>query len=1083
MKTIINFVSLFTSFLAQAAIKTVTIIGAQAPDHLGCIIMPKWGADLRIAAAETRKLLKKSEVTKPGIFDDCVWPKEFVQFIMDDVKRINRVSLNTCNIVHMLTSHAGQQTSLRDLVKVPFAQLVIVAGFKRSENKFMMAAINARKISYIVADPLLSGWVGYPEELISFMEDENLDDHGPVQQVVDTPVITPVVEPVVEPVVIVPPAAPVVPAVEPQASKGTKGIGSLVEFSKLKVALVHVFEGSTDLARYENEVVLKAFAHLGGVFVPEDQANAYLLEVPLDVHHESQETKDSIKTICLDMKSKKPKSCMTRVFVAEAIEIMKSVPTTAPVVPVVEPVVVANPIVQSVAAESAVEAPEAPAVDLKPSITLSVGYTDNRHSKEEGEETQDVWVYSLTSGGRSKIDRGLMTKYWSKKTDLVLEAIKQGLLAIKTTNKTVLVECMFTTTFNMYLQKMIPLVPEWIKNGFVGLSGEDIGFNNAWEEIVGIAKAKGLHLVPTGAPDPLTEAEIEENTKKALIKDINKGLFDISLEGIGYEPLEKEFARKANSHLKGSKVYGQGHVNAIYAALDAVQDQQIGNQLISLFLGAKSVGSDAVMYADLNGCGVRDPSAQKIYTPSEAVAFLTEEIKTCFNQQNYNKSIVVLHVEYADGAITCAKNQLSGTTIIDADTNAKGMNGVKEAILQALATIGSRARVFFSIPGDEWLESQLQNLHKYAENGYKDKKGDDLSNKAFLIQANAIIKSKSIWSCWDEDLVNDIGLFDFDWDNAKRIKGVPHKPVVVKSKPTDPTPPKAPNASAAPVAPKPVTKAVGNLYAGIGCTETPKEILELMTLAAKVFADKGFTLRSGGAVGADTAFEKGCGTNKEIFRAKDCTNVAREMASKYHPAWNKCNSHIRNLHGRNCQIILGQDVTNPEPVKFVLCWTPDGKDSGGTGQGIRVATDMGIPVYNLYYQEVVERIRAMIDIKEEPKVAAPVVQAPVIQAPVVESTDTDDIDWIIMSIVKRSDGPVVVYPYIKGKNCLGSFIPSPNGSLVDSIVHYLDGHKIGSKTEVTIEADNDLLNTLKAGNFSKYQKLCASFTIGEHEPF
>ena len=980
MKTIINFISLFTSFLAQAAIKTVTIIGAQAPDHLGCIVMPKWGADLRVASAATRKLLKKSEVTKPGVFDDCVWPKEFIQFILNDVKRINRVSLNTCNIVHMLTSHAGQQTSLRDLVKVPFAQLVIVAGFKRSENKFMMAALNSRKVSYIVADPLLSGWVGYPEELISFMEDESLDDHGPVQQVVDTPVIpAPVVEPVVvvEPAVIVSPVVPEVPVVEAQAPKGTKGVGSLVEFSKLKVALIHVFEGSTDLARYENEVVLKAFAHLGGVFVPEDKAEAYLLEVPLDVHHESQETKDMIKTICLDMKAKKPKSYMTRVFVTEAMEIMKSVPAAepaAPEVPVVAPVVVVDPIVPPMPAEPAVEAPEAPAVNLKPSIVLSVGYDDNRCIKNDSEETQYVWAYTLSSGNHSKTDCGLMTKDWSKKTDLVLEAIKQGLLAIKTTNKAVLVNCEITPTFDMYLQKMIPLVSGWTKNGFVGLSGEYIGFNEAWKEIVEVAKAKGLHLVPTGAPDPLTEAEIEEKAKEALRKDINKGLFDISLGGIVYEPLVKEFALKANWHLKGSKVYGQGHVNKIYAALDAVGDKLIGDQLIGLFLAAKSVGSDLIMYANLNECGVRDPSLQEVYSPSESVALLAKEIETCSKQNKYNQSIVVLHVEYADGAITCAKNQLSGTTIIDVDTNAKGMNGVKEGILQALATMGNRARVFFSIPGDEWLESQLQNLYKYAENGYKDKKGNDLSNKAFLIQANSIVKAKNIWSCWDEDLVSSIGLFKFDMDNAKHVKGVPHKPVVVKDrKPTDPTPPKAPNAAAVPATPKPATKAVGNIYAGIGSRETPKEILELMTLAAKAFADKGFTLRSGGAIGADIAFEKGCGTNKEIFRAKDCTEAAKEMTSKYHPAWGKCNDYARNLHGRNCQILLGRDVTNPEPVKFVLCWTKDGKDTGGTGQAIRIATDMGIPVYNLYHREVVERIKTMIGIKEE-KVAAPVVQ-------------------------------------------------------------------------------------------------------------
>lgn len=1074
MKTIINFISTFTSFLTAVAVKLVAI-GGEAPNATA---MPKWGADLRVASAATRKLLKKSEVLKPGAFDGSVWPKEFIQIILDDAKRINRVSLNTCNIVHLLTAHAGQQTSLADLIKVPFGQLAIVSCGKESWTKNAIAALNLRGIGYIMADPLISAWINYPQELVSFIGE-------------DVPVIpAPVVEPVVaaEPAVIVPPAAPEVPVAETQAPKGTKGIGSLVEFSKLKVALVHVFEGSTDLARYENEVVLKAFAHLGGVFVPEDQAEAYLLEVPADIHHESQETKDLIKSIFGELYGKKRKSRMTRIFVAEAMEIMKSVPA-ATVVPVAEPEVVVDPIVPPMPAEPAVEAPEAPAVDLKPSIMLSAGYADNRYTKDDGEETQHVWAYTLSSGNHSKTDCGLMTKDWSKKTDLVLEAIKQGLLAIKATNKAVLVECKITPTFDMYMKKMIPLVPEWVQNGFVGLSGENIGFNDAWEEIVGIAKSKGLHLVPTGAPDPLTEAEIEENDKKALLKDINKGLFDISLGGIGYEPLVKEFALKANWHLKGSKVYGQGHVNKIYAALDAVGDKLIGDQLIGLFLAAKSVGSDLIMYANLNECGVRNPSLQEVYSPSESVALLAKEIEVCSKQQKYNQSIVVLDAREADGTILCAKNQLCGTTIIDVDTKLKGMNGVKEAILQALATVGSRARIFFSIPGDKWLESQLQNLHKYAENGYKDKKGNDLSNKAFLVQANAIVKAKNIWSCWDEELVNGVGLFHFDWDNAKRVKGVPHKPVVVKSKPTDPTPPKAPNAAAAPVVPKPITKAVGNIYAGIGSRETPKEILELMTLAAKAFADKGFTLRSGGAIGADVAFEKGCGTNKQIFRAKDCTEAAKEMTSKYHPAWDKCNDYARNLHGRNCQILLGQDVTNPEPVKFVLCWTKDGKDTGGTGQAIRIATDMGIPVYNLYHKEVVERIKAMIGIKEEPNVAAPVVQPPVTTAPAPSATSNPvaqpsitEAGRVVMVIDTNDRGRVAINTYVDGKG-RGAFLPAPNGNLVNSVCHELNSIQIAAKTKVVIEADTNLLEILKAGDFSKYTSICASFTIGEHEEF
>ena len=44
-------------------------------------------------------------------------------------------------------------------------------------------------------------------------------------------------------------------------------------------------------------------------------------------------------------------------------------------------------------------------------------------------------------------------------------------------------------------------------------------------------------------------------------------------------------------------------------------------------------------------------------------------------------------------------------------------------------------------------------------------------------------------------------------------------------------------------------------YAGIGSRETPMEVLELMTKASTWLGAKGYTLQSGGAIGADMAFE------------------------------------------------------------------------------------------------------------------------------------------------------------------------------------------------------------------------------------
>ena len=57
-------------------------------------------------------------------------------------------------------------------------------------------------------------------------------------------------------------------------------------------------------------------------------------------------------------------------------------------------------------------------------------------------------------------------------------------------------------------------------------------------------------------------------------------------------------------------------------------------------------------------------------------------------------------------------------------------------------------------------------------------------------------------------------------------------------------------------------------YTGVGNRNTPADILEDMEQIARVFARLGWVLRSGGANGADSAFELGCDIEnglKEIY--------------------------------------------------------------------------------------------------------------------------------------------------------------------------------------------------------------------------
>jgi hypothetical protein len=158
-------------------------------------------------------------------------------------------------------------------------------------------------------------------------------------------------------------------------------------------------------------------------------------------------------------------------------------------------------------------------------------------------------------------------------------------------------------------------------------------------------------------------------------------------------------------------------------------------------------------------------------------------------------------------------------------------------------------------------------------------------------------------------------------------------------------------------------------YAGIGSRETPQDILLLMQDLAVYLAGEGYTLRSGGAGGADTAFERGCdgaGGPKQIFLpwngfsgryatssfGTDTHGVfagvgpqALALAEQFHPAWKRCSRGARTLHARNGYQVLGPRLD--DPVEFVLCWTPRGSGSGGTGQALRIARDRGIRVYDL----------------------------------------------------------------------------------------------------------------------------------------
>ena len=168
-------------------------------------------------------------------------------------------------------------------------------------------------------------------------------------------------------------------------------------------------------------------------------------------------------------------------------------------------------------------------------------------------------------------------------------------------------------------------------------------------------------------------------------------------------------------------------------------------------------------------------------------------------------------------------------------------------------------------------------------------------------------------------------------------------------------------------------------YTGIGSRNTPATVLALMRQIGYVMAMKGYTLRSGGAEGADTAFAEGWGDacsetvdsdmyiphKAEIYlpwnnfndqttamegriRAQGKSKQAHDIAEQIHPNWKAVSPGGKLLHMRNIYQVLGADLETPSDV-VVFYAEPDGDSvKGGTRTAVELAKREGITVCNLY---------------------------------------------------------------------------------------------------------------------------------------
>ena len=174
-------------------------------------------------------------------------------------------------------------------------------------------------------------------------------------------------------------------------------------------------------------------------------------------------------------------------------------------------------------------------------------------------------------------------------------------------------------------------------------------------------------------------------------------------------------------------------------------------------------------------------------------------------------------------------------------------------------------------------------------------------------------------------------------------------------------------------------------YAGIGSRETSIDIQKEMYKIAKELESIGYVGQSGGAIGADKAFEganqpwekedgtvagtkeftksksnvtkwakysdgKNIASKFVVFKSSDSNDKVRNIAKEIHPKKQELSEKDGlDLHARNTFQVFGKNLDTP--VDFVLFYAQEQKDSirpkGGTGQAVEMARLKGIPTINM----------------------------------------------------------------------------------------------------------------------------------------
>lgn len=166
-------------------------------------------------------------------------------------------------------------------------------------------------------------------------------------------------------------------------------------------------------------------------------------------------------------------------------------------------------------------------------------------------------------------------------------------------------------------------------------------------------------------------------------------------------------------------------------------------------------------------------------------------------------------------------------------------------------------------------------------------------------------------------------------------------------------------------------------YAGIGNDDTPESVLKQMTTLATRLESEGWVVRCDGGKGPSEVFEKMSSHELYLpwknFNGKESqfnkvTDEAKNLTKQFHPSFESLKDSVKVIVARHAQVILGKDLKSP--VKFVVCYSSDGAESGKERSAktgymsipIAIAAAQRIPIFNLKNEGAMSRLEAFLEV-------------------------------------------------------------------------------------------------------------------------